>query len=196
MKPKTKVTPDRLRVLPVWAQEHIEDLLRERDTAVRQLEEYLDNQTPSAFSVEELVSIPASAGRNDAPNGNGPRLITRYVQSHRMRVEVGKVYLDIVTPTDYRDLDSDKIEISWGTADRAGGGPANFCVTSNQRAEIKGVDADLLAKFLAAQNVATDLIASSPNFDQGHFRTRREAAYDRFIGMLNTARSKMHRKNR
>lgn len=40
--------------LPKWAQSHIEDLTRERDSAKRELAESLDNQTPSAF-YEEFV---------------------------------------------------------------------------------------------------------------------------------------------
>lgn len=58
MRHKTKDTAK----LPKWAQEHIRDLERERETAIGALNEHLDNQTPTPFYVDTMESIGESAG--------------------------------------------------------------------------------------------------------------------------------------
>lgn len=61
--------------LPKWAQNHIRDLERQRDAAVRALEQFCDEQTPASFSVTELV--------NDGERV-GPSQRKRYIQAHQM----------------------------------------------------------------------------------------------------------------
>ena len=46
---KKQVTGQMLLKLPAWAQEHIKELERERDIAIRALNDYVDNQTESAI---------------------------------------------------------------------------------------------------------------------------------------------------
>ncbi len=47
-------TPEQIAKLPVWAQGHIKDLTRQRDTAKKEHSEFLDSQTKSAFYEEFL----------------------------------------------------------------------------------------------------------------------------------------------
>lgn len=50
--------------LPKWAQEHIRKIEREREVAVRALNQYVDDQTPAAFYVDE----PESTGEQVGPS--------------------------------------------------------------------------------------------------------------------------------
>lgn len=88
--------------LPKWAQEYIHELERQRDVAVHEMEEYLDNQTPSAFYVYDLVTIPDEKSRT--------RSVIRYIQTHRMEVEHDGVHLNIILRDGYIDL-------HWGLPD-------------------------------------------------------------------------------
>ena len=87
--------------LPKWAQEHIRDLERQRDTAVKSLKEWTDSQTPSAFSVDELVCTASP-----------PELYRRYIQGHQMDINHAGMLARIM-------LRDDTIEISYGPEDRA-----------------------------------------------------------------------------
>ncbi len=51
-----------LSKLPKWARERITNLERQRDEAVRQLNEFCATQTPSGIWVDELVSTGEQAG--------------------------------------------------------------------------------------------------------------------------------------
>lgn len=50
----TKPTPEQIAKLPQWARAHIANLSREREMAVRRLDEMTDNQTKSPFRKQEL----------------------------------------------------------------------------------------------------------------------------------------------
>ena len=85
--------------LPKWAQEHIADLQRQRNEAVRALNEHLDNETPSPFYGDafECISSPPEHKRY-------------YFQCHKhMMVEHNSVLLDIIL--------RDDIELSWRNTD-------------------------------------------------------------------------------
>lgn len=56
--------------LPKWAQNHVKNLQRERDTAVKALGEYVDNQTESDIYIDNLECIG---------EGRGPTPIRRYI---------------------------------------------------------------------------------------------------------------------
>ncbi len=79
----------KIKKLPKWAQEHINDLQRQRDIAVRDLRDWADQQTPSPFSVSELVSI----------KDGGPERFVRYVQAHRIDI----TYLGVEATVILRD---------------------------------------------------------------------------------------------
>ena len=81
--------------LPKWAQEHIKDLKRERDVAIRELKGYLDYQTPSPFFVSDYFCT-----------GEENQFVKRYIQTHRMCIDHAGVFLDIL-------LRDDTIELKW-----------------------------------------------------------------------------------
>jgi len=89
--------------LPKWAQKYIEKIERERETAIRYLNEHLDNQTPSPFFSDDLVSTGEQ---------QGPSFKTRYFQAYRMSVLNGSIHLEI-KPKD------DGIELQWSEKDRS-----------------------------------------------------------------------------
>lgn len=47
--------------LPKWAQQHIEEIQRQRDSAVAALKQYLDHQTPSRIYFEDFVCLEKGA---------------------------------------------------------------------------------------------------------------------------------------
>lgn len=77
---------DKLDKLPKWAQDYINGIERERETAIRALNEYLDDQTESPFYVDELECT------GEQP---GPSHKRRYIQARRMVVNHGGVELTI-----------------------------------------------------------------------------------------------------
>jgi hypothetical protein len=81
--------------LPKWAQEIIRDLTRQRETAIRALNEYIDNQTPSPIYVEEMECTG---------EGIGPSYKKRYIQSRKISVSHSGVDLVILLRDDYIDL--------------------------------------------------------------------------------------------
>lgn len=82
--------------LPKWAQEHIKDLQRQRDIAVRRLDEMTDSQTPSPFSDRKL----------DCTEDGAPVCRTVYYQARRMDVSHANVCMSIC-------LRDDGINLSW-----------------------------------------------------------------------------------
>lgn len=84
--------------LPKWAQEIIKDISRERETAIRALNEYVDSQTPSPFYIDETECLGEQ---------QGPSTKRRYIQAHRITVVYEGVRLDIL-------LRDDTIDLKWG----------------------------------------------------------------------------------
>lgn len=85
--------------LPKWAQEHIEKLSRERDVAIRALNQYVDNQTPSEFYIDEMECTGEEQGATTKK---------RYIQTYRMNVKHKDVHLSIM-------LRDSQIELQWGS---------------------------------------------------------------------------------
>jgi hypothetical protein len=81
-----KTTDEQISKLPKWAQDHICDLARERDTAVRALREWTDSQTESPVSIMELECIGER---------KGPSQLTRYIQTRRLEIRWEGIRLDI-----------------------------------------------------------------------------------------------------
>ena len=79
-------TPEQIQKLPKWAQDHIQNLTRERETSVRTLNEFCDNDTPSPIYYEEMVC-----------NGEtqGPSTKRRYIQTDRIVVMWRGIELEI-----------------------------------------------------------------------------------------------------
>jgi hypothetical protein len=76
--------------LPKWAQEYIVNIERERDVAIRTLNEFTDSQTPSPFWYDEMVCLGEPTPHGD----RGPTEKRHYIQAHRMTVKVGTGEID------------------------------------------------------------------------------------------------------
>ncbi len=72
---KEKATQEQIDKLPKWARNHIKYLGMERDAAVRALNEYIDEQTKSAFSVTDNIC---------SGEEKGPSRKVRYIQTYKM----------------------------------------------------------------------------------------------------------------
>lgn len=80
-----KPTAEQLSKLPKWAQEHIQNVERQRVVAVRALDEYVDSQTPSSFYTEDL----------ECTTDGGPTMRRRYIHGHQISIDHAGVHLDI-----------------------------------------------------------------------------------------------------
>lgn len=96
------MTDERIKKLPVWTQELIASLERQREEAIRALNQYVDSQTPSPFFIDELESTGET---------QGPSQKTRYIQTRRMEVEHAGVHLSIL-------LRDGKIDLQWSGVER------------------------------------------------------------------------------
>lgn len=81
--------------LPKWARDHIEDLQRDRDIAVRALNAYVDQQTKSPIFIDEMECIGEKCG---------PSLKRRYVQANGINIEAHGVHLHVLIREDHLDL--------------------------------------------------------------------------------------------
>ena len=88
--------------LPKWVQAHIREIKRERDVAIRALNEYCDNQTPSPFRIEDHVSAGEEKGSSRK---------VRYIQTHSVVVENEGVELRVLVRT--FNPDHKEIILSW-----------------------------------------------------------------------------------
>lgn len=103
-----KDTTERLARLPQWVQEHITNIQRQRDVAIRALNEFQDQQTPSAFYVDDGVSTGEQ---------KGPSVKRLYVQTHKLTVEFKGVLLEIYTRPDERGIDLGWTDVKQGMSD-------------------------------------------------------------------------------
>jgi hypothetical protein len=79
--------------LPKWAQQYVANLERERENAISALNEYVDNQTPSPFYIDEGESTGES---------QGPTIKRRYIQGHKITVEHKGIRLEVMLrPNEY-----------------------------------------------------------------------------------------------
>lgn len=110
---------EQIKKLPKWAQSYIEEIERQRDTAVRELNKYLDAQTPSPFYTDDMICT----GEN-----KGPTTKKRYLQIHRLTVEYAGVSLQVLL--------RDGIELKWEAAPRFSSGHVAAVPTSFQTLEL------------------------------------------------------------
>lgn len=101
-----KPTPEQIAKLPRWAQDHLNNISRERDAAIRSLNEFCDNQSPSPFYIEDHPCTGETSG---------PSRKRIYIQAHAITVEWAGVILNI-DANDYGNR-KNEIEISWSTAE-------------------------------------------------------------------------------
>jgi hypothetical protein len=74
--------------LPKWAQDHISDLQRQRDSAVREFNRYIDDQTPSPFSIMEMA--------HTGEHGGGPSFKRRYIQTNKVEIGHGDSRYEVI----------------------------------------------------------------------------------------------------
>jgi hypothetical protein len=74
--------------LPKWAQEKIADLEREKESAIKALKRYLDDQTESPIYVPDHLCL--------GDGGCGPSHVVRYIQGNKIAVKFGGVELDML----------------------------------------------------------------------------------------------------
>ena len=97
------IDPAKLAKLPVWAQDYINNLQRERVVAIRALNDYCDSQKPSEIYCEEYEST----GENQ-----GPSLKRAYVQSSKITIEHAGIKLNVYAN------EADCIRLQWGSSER------------------------------------------------------------------------------
>ncbi len=90
--------------LPKWAQEHIKDLNRQRDVAIRALNEYCDKQTESKFYIDESEFTGESVG---------PTSKRRYIQTRKIYIEHASVLLTVI-------IREGEIDIGWSNINHHG----------------------------------------------------------------------------
>ena len=99
-KENRNIPPDLSRQ-PKYVQDYVEKIERERDTAIKALNEYHDDQSPSPFFVDDLMCL------GEGKTG-GPTSTRRYLPGvHRLLVNYKGVLLTIV-------LREKQIDLSWG----------------------------------------------------------------------------------
>jgi hypothetical protein len=113
-----------LSKLPKWAQEHIHNLERQRDVAIRALNESLDNQTKSPFSYEKYECTGEESG---------PTTKTFFIQAYSIQVNWLGVELT-VGAHDYGNTGRG-IKLQWGMENRFGEDVA-FIPSSYQSARL------------------------------------------------------------
>ena len=94
---------DRMTSLPKWAQDHIRDLQRQRDVALRALNTFCDKQTPSSIYVEDNPCTGEETG---------PVNKRHYIQSHTVTIKHARVWLIVL-------CQDDSIHLHFGNEDES-----------------------------------------------------------------------------
>jgi len=85
-----EMTDEQFSKLPKYAQEYTVDLQRDRDRAVRELNRFLDNQTPSCIYTDDML-LPLDG--------------KCYIQSYRIVFKQGGVKLTVTIFDDHRNIE-------------------------------------------------------------------------------------------
>lgn len=98
---------DAIEKLPKWARDAFKALERERFCAIRELREWVNDQTPGPVMIDEYLCDGSV---------QGPVRMTRYVQTKGLRIEWQGVRLDITLRGD-SSMHENGIQLQWGTLD-------------------------------------------------------------------------------
>ena len=101
---KTKQEDINCEKLPKKVQAYIRDIERERETAIRALNEYLDNQTESPFSYSDYLCTGEDKG--------SPIYKTKYIQTHKIEIK----HAGIIFTAMLRD---NTIDLKWEAENRS-----------------------------------------------------------------------------
>jgi hypothetical protein len=102
----TKPTDEQIAKLPAWAREHINSLSRQREQAVKTLNEFCDTQTPTQFYIEDNPYT----GEN-----HGQAHKRHYIKAYSINVQWRNVWLRIAA-NDFGNL-GEGIHLQWGGGD-------------------------------------------------------------------------------
>jgi hypothetical protein len=111
---------EKIKKLPKWAQEHINNIERERDVSIKTLNKFIDGQTETSFWYDDLICTGEE---------KGPSFKRRFIQTHRMEVEHAGVSLSVL-------LRDGCIDIGWRSGNRFSNSEAAFIPTSYMQARI------------------------------------------------------------
>lgn len=96
---------DRIKKLPAWAREELKNAERERSVAVRNLQEFLDHQTPSPFFMENYFTEPVT-----------DKFAKVFVQGYAMVCEAHDIRLRV--SMEHGSTNNDSIVLQWEDVSR------------------------------------------------------------------------------
>ena len=97
-------TPEQIARLPKWAQEYLKQLESDRLSAVRSLNEYVDDQAESPFRYWDYV--------NTGEEGRAPSHKTKFIQTNKMEVHWAGIELRVLIRPGQNEID-----LQWSKAD-------------------------------------------------------------------------------
>ncbi len=115
-----EVDPEKIKKLPMWAQDYIANLESERFVAVRALNEAMDELTPSPFYVDDGVCTGESSG---------PTVKRKYIQARKITCDIHGIELDISI---FTNNDKPGIKLSWASKVRGMADVAMIPMSLNQ----------------------------------------------------------------
>lgn len=102
-------TAEQVKKLPKWAQDYIEQLERQREAAIKAMEDAANGTTPAPFYFEDHACI----------RDGGPTTVRHYVQAPWLKFDYGGLHVDFLL----REHGEDKVlDIQYGPDDRLVGG--------------------------------------------------------------------------
>ena len=111
---------EKIGKLPKWVQKHIKDISIERSTAIKALNEFIDNQTESPVWYDDLICTGEE---------QGPSFKKKYIQTRSITFEYAGVSLRVL-------LRDNQLDLSWSAGDRFSSKEAAFIPTSYMQARI------------------------------------------------------------
>jgi hypothetical protein len=90
--PREIPSESQISKLPQWAQKYIENVERERNTAVKALLQFKDEQTETNIFYMDHFTIGKT---KQALDGGGPTFINRYIQSKRIQLKLPRAKMEM-----------------------------------------------------------------------------------------------------
>lgn len=95
--PREIPSESQIAKLPVWAQTYIKALRSERDSAVKTLLQFRDEDTPSNifYDVHPCIGEGTTGKETEQDKKNGPTFIRRYIQSRRVQFSLPRAEMEL-----------------------------------------------------------------------------------------------------